>query len=251
MDPTQRFTSRAAIYTAARPGYPRDILRVLEQTGDLRRPACLADVGCGTGKLAEIFLEAGYDVIGVEPNDAMRAAGDEQHRGDPRFRSVSGRAEATTLGDRSVDAIVCGQAFHWFEPVATRREFARILKPGGLVALIWNNRATGGDAFHTGYEALLRQYCPEYVRISAGYANPEQVRAFFAPAAFQHARFENSQTLDLGGLLGRLLSSSYVPQSGPDHEALQRGVEALFQRHADNGRIRMRYDTELFFGKLA
>ena len=89
--------------------------------------------GRGTGLLARLFLDFGCEVFGVEPNPEMRGAGEHTLSGEPRFHSVNGRAEATTLPDGSVDFVTAGQAFHWFEPAAARVEFRRILKPAGWV----------------------------------------------------------------------------------------------------------------------
>ena len=101
----------------------------------MRPEHLIADVGCGTGLLAKIFLDNGNRVIGVEPNREMRRAGEEYLAAYPKFSMVDGSAEATTLPGASVDFVVAGQAFHWFRPDETRVEFARILKPGGWAVL--------------------------------------------------------------------------------------------------------------------
>ena len=95
----------------------------------------LADVGSGTGILSELFLREGVRVYGVEPNREMREAGERLLSAYENFVSVEGRAEATTLEDASVDFVTPGQAFHWFDPAAARREFMRILKRGGWAVL--------------------------------------------------------------------------------------------------------------------
>src|SRR6185436_17975052 len=160
-DSVRRFDDRVGPYVRARPGYPAEVVAFLEQQG-LPRGATLADIGSGTGKLSAVFLAAGHPVIGIEPNDEMRAAAQQQLGGESRFRQQPGRAEATGLPDASVDAIVAGQAFHWFEPEATRREWVRILRPGGLVALIWNDRRLDGCPLLADYDRLLSEHCPEY-----------------------------------------------------------------------------------------
>lgn len=248
-DATTRFSDRVNDYVAARPSYPPELVDLLERDAGLTPTLTLADVGSGTGKLAELFLAREYMVVGVEPNDAMRVQGDTDLARWPRFRSVAGRAEATTLPDASVDAIICGQAFHWFDPPQARVEFVRILR-GGPVVLIWNDRVTSGDVFHEGYEALLRTHCPDYLRVASGWANAEVIRAFYHPGTYQTARLANTQALDLPNLLRRLTSSSYVPKSGPAHEAIIAGATALFHAHALDGRVTMRYETKIFHGHL-
>src|SRR4029079_8073667 len=132
----------------------------------LEHGAAVADVGVGTGLLSIPFLEAGYRVIGVEPNSAMREAGDRALEAFDRYESVDGSAEATTLDDGSVDLVVAGQAFHWFDPDAARHEFARILVEGGHAALVWNIRAVAASPFMSEYEALVRRHGIDYEKVS-------------------------------------------------------------------------------------
>ena len=131
-EPKSRFTSRVENYVRYRPRYPDALLELLHQAWGLTPETVIADVGSGTGLLSRLFLENGNEVFGIEPNAAMREAGEEYLAGFPRFHSLAGAAEATTLADASMDAVVAGQAFHWFEPVAARAEFQRILPPRWL-----------------------------------------------------------------------------------------------------------------------
>jgi ubiquinone/menaquinone biosynthesis C-methylase UbiE len=128
-DPTQRITNRVDHYVRYRPSYPRDVLDLLEAECELTSASVVADVGSGTGILSELFLENGDNVLGIEPSREMREAGERRLGRHPRFTSVPGTAEATTLDDASVDFVTAGQAFHWFEPERARTEFSRILKP--------------------------------------------------------------------------------------------------------------------------
>jgi SAM-dependent methyltransferase len=144
-DSTQRFSGRVENYARYRPGYPDEVLDLLRQRCGLTEDSEIADVGSGTGALARLFLENGNRVFGVEPNAEMRGAGERLLRRYGRFTSVAARAEDTTLTEGSVDLVTAGQAFHWFDPGPTRREFARILKSGGFVALIWNTRRKEGS----------------------------------------------------------------------------------------------------------
>src|ERR1700744_1650569 len=152
-DSTQRFTDRVADYVKYRPSYPRDVVSFLHETCGVAPDAQVADIGAGTGISARLFLDAGHPVIAVEPNLAMREAANAWLAPYENFRSVAGTAEATTLEDASVDLVIAAQAFHWFDPVATRREFARILRPQGHVALFWNSRLLDRSPFLAGYEA--------------------------------------------------------------------------------------------------
>jgi ubiquinone/menaquinone biosynthesis C-methylase UbiE len=120
-------------YARYRPSYAPAVLDLLRRECGLTPDWVIADVGSGTGISTAMFLDHGNRVYGVEPNEAMRAYAEETLSGNLRFTSIAARAEATTLPGASVDLVVAGQAFHWFEPDATRVEWARILKPGGWV----------------------------------------------------------------------------------------------------------------------
>src|SRR3954447_4559397 len=126
-DPTRRFSNRVEDYIKYRPNYPRALVRLLEAECGMTGASVIADVGSGTGILSELFLKNGNRVYGVEPNREMREAGERLLASYTNFVSVDGRAEATTLDDASVDFVTAGQAFHWFDPPRTRREFVRVL----------------------------------------------------------------------------------------------------------------------------
>src|SRR5581483_8140336 len=164
MKSTERFGNRVEDYVRTRPGYPEALLPWLMRQCGLRAGDAAADIGSGTGLFTRELLRQGLRVEGVEPNAPMRAAGDEflAEFGEA-FHSREGTAEATGLADHSVGLVTAAQAFHWFRPEPTRAEFARILAPGGQVALIWNVRRED-TPFLRGYEALLQAHAPEYAR---------------------------------------------------------------------------------------
>jgi len=248
-DPSQRFTDRVGDYMRYRPDYPEEILDDLRGVG-LGPGVVAADIGAGTGIFAELLLRSGADVIGVEPNDAMRAAAETLLGENPRFRAVKGSAEATGLPYHSVDFVTAAQAFHWFDPVATRREFERILKPGGWIALVWNSRRLASTAFLLEYEALLRRDGTDYAAVASRYPHAEQVRDFFGGEVMTRT-ISHGQQLDREGLRGRLLSSSYTPPEGhPDRAPMLSALDEIFDRHAQDGRVTIEYDTELHLGRL-
>lgn len=257
-DHTERFTSRVPYYHVARPRYPDVLLNILTQELHMTPAWTVADIGSGTGISSELFLKHGYTVYGVEPNAAMREASLGYMSAYPNFHAVDGKAEATTLPDHSADLIVCGQAFHWFDPVAARHEFRRILKPEGAVALFWNMRDTSSaDPFLLDYEALLQRYNIDYDATKAENATAKaetdesRVDRFFAPLYAQKHTFENDQTLDREGLIGRALSSSYMPLDGdPLFADAVAALGALFERYQKNGIVIIHYTTELYMGAL-
>jgi SAM-dependent methyltransferase len=239
-----------ADYARFRAGYPPGVLEVLRRETGLAPHHVVADLGSGTGLSARLFLEDGNVVLGVEPNAAMRQAAERLLAGWPGFRSVAGTAEATTLDAGSVDLVVAAQAFHWFDPDATRAEVVRILKPGGWAALLWNTR-TGSTPFLREYDALLVRFGTDYQRIRHDRIGDHVLARFFGSAVLRHA-VSNPQSLDLESLTGRLLSASYTPPAGhPDREPMLRGLEALFQRYEEDGRVRFEYETRLYLGRPA
>ena len=221
-DPKQRFSNRVEDYVRYRPGYPREILDVLRNECGFTAESVVADIGSGTGLLTQLFLENGNVVYGVEPNAAMRAAGEEFLKKYPRFRSVDGAAEATTLADASADFIVAGQAFHWFDPKAAAPEFRRVLKTLGWVAVIWNERKKDSAAFLREYETLLQAYGTDYARVSATYPEDRAHGEVFRRRRVAGRSLSQTSRHSIStALRGRLLSSSYAPGGGhPNHEPM-------------------------------
>ena len=251
-DATSRFTDRVEDYVRWRPGYPVAMLDALRADLGLVPAHVIADVGSGTGILSRLLVENGNVVYGVEPNRAMAAVAETDLGATGRFHSVDGRAEGTGLGDASIDLVTAGQAFHWFSVPEARREFRRILRPGGGVALVWNLRRLDSTPFLRGYEAFLRHWSTDYREVSAGYASEEALRALFGPAGWGEHTFDSSQPFDLEGLRGRLLSSSYTPKAGdPRREPMLAALAELFAAHETGGRVAFDYDTRLFTGRLS
>lgn len=250
-DPTRRFSNRVEDYIKYRPGYPRAVVGLLEDECGLTRESVVADVGSGTGILSELFLSAGVRVYGVEPNREMREAGERLLAAYENFVSVDGRAEETTLADEAVDFVTAGQAFHWFDPAAARREFRRILRDGGWAVLVWNDRRTEGTPLLAEYERLLLEYGTDYKEVSSKWAAEENIKTLFGAGEVRTKTFDNEQVLDFDGLKGRLASASYAPVPGhPNHEPLMRELAALFERHQRGGRVVVEYDTKVFYGQL-
>ncbi|HVF56218.1 MAG TPA: class I SAM-dependent methyltransferase [Pyrinomonadaceae bacterium] len=251
-NPATRFSSRVENYVKYRPTYPPDIIDLLESECGLTRDSIVADIGSGTGILSEMFLKNGNRVFGVEPNREMREAGERMLRAYTNFKSLDASAEATTLGDRAVDFVTAGQAFHWFNSEQTRGEFSRILKPFGWAVLIWNERRIDSTPFLAAYERLLRTRGTDYEQVSSKYVDDETVIApFFAPHKVHVKTFENYQEFDFESLKGRLLSSSYTPEPGHTNYApMLEELADIFEAHEQGGRVRFDYDTKVYYGHM-
>lgn len=250
-DPTQRFSSRVADYVKYRPSYPAAIIDLLKTECGLTPNSIVADVGSGTGLLAELFLKAGHRVLGIEPNREMREAGEQLLNGFDRFVSIDATAEATTLIDHSVDFVTAGQSFHWFDRGRVGVEFARILRSTGWLVLIWNERRVDSTPFLRAYEQLLRTYSTEYAQVDHKLVDQEVIQAAFPKAQFKLRSFDNQQRFDFEGVKGRLMSSSYAPEaSHPNHALLMAELAAIFQQYQVNGEIIFEYDTRVNYGQL-
>lgn len=252
---TERFSDRADAYVRGRPSYPQAIVERLQEAGALKPGHTVVDVGVGTGLSAEPFLRGGYTVIGVEPSESMRLAGEQQLRtfvsNGGTYRSVAGTAEATTLPDGAADLIVAGQAFHWFDVPDAAIEARRVVRHGGWAALIWNDRQSTGTAFLAGYEALLRTHGIDYAKVLHRHVDDKAIAQFFAPAQAIVATFDNPRKLRREDLLALAGSASYLPAPGdPRHAAMMAALNALFDVHAKDDAVQMMYRTRMHYAQL-
>jgi SAM-dependent methyltransferase len=247
---TSRFSDRVENYVRYRPVYPVEALRSLRNECGLSPSHVIADIASGTGIWTRMLLENGNLVFGIEPNAEMRAAGERLLAGYPAFTSVAGTAEATTLPAASVDFVTAAQAAHWFDRAGSRREFARILKPGGWLVLLWNERLTDSTPFLREYEQLLLTYGTDYTDVRHENTT-ELLGEFFDSEPFQERTFANRQEFDYGGLEGRLLSSSYAP--GPEHGGyipMLAELRRLFDAHSVDGKVQVDYWTRVYTGRV-
>lgn len=250
--PTERFTDRVDDYKQYRPRYPAAIIDLLARDCHLSRDAKIADVAAGTGLLAEIFLAHSNYVTAIEPNARMREACATLQSIYRRLQCVDGRAEATGLSDRSVDFVTIGQAMHWFDLPRARAEFVRILRPNGWCVIAYNHRRRSGNSFYEGYESILNQFGVDYQQVRNEHLTNERLREFFHPASMRQHTLQNVQTFDLEGLKGRILSSSYMPQTDHElYELLQRKIESLFEACHTDGSLRMEYDCVVSYAQIA
>jgi SAM-dependent methyltransferase len=247
---TSRFSDRVENYIRYRPGYPPEALHLLKSACGLAREQAVADIASGTGIWARMLLENGNRVYGVEPNAEMRQAGERLLASFPKFISVTGKAEATTLADASVDFVTAAQAAHWFDRPAARCEFKRILKPNGWLVLLWNERVVNGTPFLREYEQLLLTYGTDYADVRHE-RTTDAVNEFFDPVPYEERDYPMRQEFDYAGLEGRLLSSSYAPGPGhPKHEPMLRDLRRIFDLHAQDGHVNVDYKTRVYFGKM-
>jgi ubiquinone/menaquinone biosynthesis C-methylase UbiE len=246
---TNRFSDRADNYNLYRPVYPAAIISWLEEKIGLNKDSRIADIGSGTGIFSTLFLASGYSLNAVEPNTEMRSVALKNLQHYHGFRNIDGTAEHTTLTDNSVDLITVAQAFHWFNEEAVKKEFKRILIPGGTILLVWNI-LQADTPFLKGYAALKEKYAENLPH--PGRANLESIQGFFYPSAVTTHQIRNIQWLTAEGLKGYLLSFSTVPlKTEILYNNMIDELKNLFEQYAENGLIKMEYETMLYLSKIA
>jgi SAM-dependent methyltransferase len=242
-----RFSARASNYARCRPGYPLETVDQLKAA--IGPGADIADVGSGTGIYTGLLLEGGFRVFAIEPSRAMAAQAKARLGRVPGFTQVIATAEQTTLPDKSVDAIVCAQSFHWFSESKAAVEFRRILRGGGTIAMLWNSMATDADDINAEYQRLIKKMSPDFgaFRLGGVVYSQGHFEALFAPASVCLHRWQHEETLSLEGLIGRTKSLSFCPS--PDTEGyrdLIASLDALFRRYGQNNTVSLRYDTVMY-----
>lgn len=251
MDTVGRFGKRVENYVKYRPSYPVPAIDLLIEKCSLKPESKIADIGSGTGIFTRLLLDQGFRVYGVEPGDDMRAIAERDFADNPNFTSVPNKAEATGLDPNSIDLVTVAQAFHWMDIPTFRTECQRILKSNGHVAIVWNNRKTSGTPFLEDYESLLRKLESDYSSAWQNRVNQESIAQFFGGPHFELHTFPNKQTFDWDGLLGRVLSSSYVPlPDAPGYRPMVESLRGIFDKHSQAGTVTFEYNTEVYLGQI-
>jgi SAM-dependent methyltransferase len=251
LKPTERFSSRVEAYRRFRSPYPREIVPVLERRCGLTPESIVADVGAGTGMLAELFLENGNRVFAVEPNADMRAVCEELVERYPRLACIGGTAEETRLADHSVDFVAVGRALHWFDQERCRPEFIRILREGGWAVLASQGPHERREPVIREFQTLLKEHGLDFARMRKRYDIESAARDFFAGCEFHEAEFASAQIMSYEELEGFMLSLSVTPQPGhPGFSAMQQALQQYFARHESGGKIHMPMNCKIHFGHL-
>lgn len=243
------FGTKVADYNASRPDYPAQLFEALRTHGHLAPSATVVDLGAGTGLLTRGLLQSGATVVAVEPNGPMRGACDHLLQGEQNYRSVDGTAEAIPLESASVDLITAAQAFHWFEVDRARAECLRVLRPGGQVALIWNDRLFG-DPLHIALDEVFAEYGGAKRSALLAHEDRSDVPKFFGTAAALEFAWPHAHNLTEAGLLSLVFSRSYMPDrnSAAGQSAAAR-VSDIFGEAAVDNKVTVRYTTVAMIGR--
>jgi SAM-dependent methyltransferase len=198
------FGAAAAHYDKSRPSYPRTAIDFALGSA----PLTVVDLGAGTGLLTRVLQSAGHHVIPVEPDPGMRAQLDDA---TPGTTALEGSAESIPLPDNSVDAVVAGQAYHWFDQSKAHPEVARVLRSQGIFAPMWNDRD-----LTTRWTQLLDEIM-NHVRQREWMGGPPNFGPLFTEPverAFEHSTLQTQQ-----GLCDLVASRSYYLVSPPEQQA--------------------------------
>ncbi|WP_158945225.1 class I SAM-dependent methyltransferase [Granulicella sp. S190] len=251
-DNTERFTGRVEDYERYRLRYPEAVIEILERVCGLQREQLVADIGAGTGMLADLFLEHGNAVIAIEPNDDMRAACEKLASAWPGLTVKKGTAEATGLEEASVDLVAVGRAFHWFDHEKTAQEFRRILRPEGWVVLVSNSRLRDESPLSLDYEALLRKHGTDYEANRERYDIAPRVDVFFTGGELIREEVHSEQRLTLEELVGQTQSLSVTPESGHvKYEGMQAALREFFAKWQADGVVTMSTTCKIACGQFS
>ncbi|HVY21835.1 MAG TPA: methyltransferase domain-containing protein [Steroidobacteraceae bacterium] len=239
------FQTAADAYERGRPDYPQDAIDFLIAQLGLKTGAIVADVGAGTGKFTRRILKSRARVIGVEPVEGMRRKFSAIL---PDSEILDGTAERLPFDDQVLDAIVVAQAFHWFDGDRALNEFHRVLKPGGMVGLIWNARDESA-AWLKQLGSIIDRYEGTAPRYKSGkWKGAFSATTLFAP--LQHAVFSHAQEGDVNMVVDRVLSISYIASLATnDRQMIARQVRELIEMHPDiqsSAHISVPYHTDVF-----
>jgi SAM-dependent methyltransferase len=207
------FAAAADAYERGRPGYPEPAIAWIVERLGLRPGRDVLDLAAGTGKLTRALVPSGARLIAVEPIDEMR---EQLFAALPDVEAFDGTAESIPLPEGSVDAVTCGQAFHWFRVEEALAEIHRVLRPGGALALVWNIRDLA-DPLQARVQEILAPLGNE-VRSHRDIEPAELLKGdLFGPV--EHRSWPYVQRLSRAHLVDRIASTSYVAVLDPDARA--------------------------------
>jgi SAM-dependent methyltransferase len=248
------FDHCAADYARYRPAYPAGVFEALAELNAASADGELglaADVGAGTGIFTRQLAAYGWRVVAVEPGEAMLAQvadGVSDRADDPDILRVCATAEATGLASESLELLIAAQAFHWFNPPYALAEFARVLRPGGVLALLWNNREATRSAFVEAYELLIARYNPAYRREYRQQDWPGKIAACGSFESAAYHRFDHAWSPSADELVGFSRSVSYIRNvlSGVQQPRFEDELRQLARAHFGDENCRIPLGTDMW-----
>jgi len=239
------FTGKANTYVNSRPSYPKQLVNYMKCECNLNYDSCIVDIGCGTGKLAEIFLQEGYCVTGCEPSADMRYSAEAllKQYGE-KFKCIDACGEETSLPTASVDLIIIANTLHLLQGEKAMQEFKRILKPNGRIAVLYNFRNPANE-LSAEYETLLLKYSSKYERFTKEYREDKYINHFFGSKGYQLFTADNPHSLTMEQYIDRFYSSAWLNKndfSVVDKKLFESEAKTTFRRCLSHQQVTMTDD---------
>lgn len=247
MKPNNPYTNKARCYAKYRWDYAPQAVQAACDAAGITAGSVAADIGAGTGILTR-QLTALARVLAVEPDFEMARLIEQPAANSPACRVILARAEATALPDRSVDLITAAHAVHWFDPQPARREFMRIGKPGGWLAL-FRNYETDSALAAAGGEIFTAE---NGVNVDLMHSQPKTAPpSFYFGGPFETLRFPFTFEQDWQAFIGAQCSASFTPdEDHPLYPRFETAARSVFDRFSEDGRRRVQGITELMIGRI-
>ena len=250
MDTRQVYGDKAEKYARYRWDYATEAINTVYRVGQLNAASVVADIGAGTGIWTRHFIGRVGQVFAVEPNAEMRRMAAQTLAGCSACVLVDGMSDATGLPDHSIDLVSVAQAIHWFNPDSTRKEFRRILKPGGWLAILRN--LITHDALNLAISELYRADYGFEAHQSPFNLSWKPLIFYFGNGRFQRIRYGLSFEQNWERFFGALLSTAGMPdETHPRFPALEKAAREVFERFSHDGVMEMRGETELYLGQVS
>jgi excisionase family DNA binding protein len=243
-----KFTDKADSYEKYRPSFPIQLAAFIHNTLG-KKDNVIADIGSGTGRMTELLLSGNNSVYAIEPNADMRKIAETKFKGRKNFYSISSTADNTTLKADSIDAIVCAEAYHWFDNEKTILEFKRILKSQGFIFLTWDTPEN--NPYDGALYELLQRYGNQEGKEITTVSKEERAVHLFGKDNFQKIEFKHAILEPYEGLLGGSLSSAFAPKNGDkNYEAYVNGIKDIFSQYNRDGLIESNFVAKCYYGRI-
>lgn len=247
------FHGKAQLYAKYRPQYSQEYKEFLQKTLRLSKNSVVADIGAGTGIHTKILAEITDKIFAVEPDREMLNELQSQLLHLGKIITVQRSAEDTRLPDACVDYVTVAQAFHLFDRQKSLTEFKRILRPSGILVLVWNSKEHDNELFYDN-ESVIKKYCPRYCReVHARSFFEDSYKDCFAPNSytFTYIHQDSTELLDKKTFIMRTLSASYaITPTDSNYNTFIKELEIVFDHHATNGVVKVPQSSAIYSGVI-